>query len=556
MHAARRVALCAALPLLFCGITPSAHGQFDEPPPPAAYALRNVTLVRADGSRETGLTIVVRGTSIERIGQDSTVPLDAEVLEGDSLVVYPGIVDAAGGADLDMPESEIEREDLEPWAPPRSAQGFTPHRRAVDFLAASGPDLDTDRQRGIVAGAVHPGGPVMPGRGAVLLYRPSAQTPTELVLRPELGPTASLRGARGTYPATVFAVMAFMRQSFENARHDGAVRTAHARDPRGMTPPHWDPDYEILRAVLSGEVPVYFAADESEDIRMVLRLAAEYGFRPIIVGGAEAWRVADLLRERDVPVLVSVDFPKPERWKPAGDTVESPVGIEPAVEREKRKMEDLYANAGRLAEAGVRFALTSGGGEADIREGGRLAIAHGLSEELALAAVTSVPAELLGVAYISRVEAEMPATFTVATGPLFNEDTEIAYTFVAGEVERGKARTEPSGGEAPSVDMTGTWTIEIDTGDEILEGRMTLTQDGADFSGSIALDIGQVEVRSGTVTGNAVSFTLVVDMGGEVVEADAKGTVKDEEASGSGGGPMGDFSWTATRTETPGRGSA
>ncbi len=552
MHAAPRVPTRAVLLLLFGAVPTTAHAQFDQPPPPAAYALRHVTFVRADGSRETGITIVVRGSSIERIAQDSTVPVDAEVLEGDSLMVYPGIVDAAGGADLDMPESEIDREELEPWDPPRHIQGFTPHRRAVDFLGASGSDLEKDRQQGIVAGAVHPDGPVMPGRGAVLLYRKSAETPMELVLAPELGPVFSLRGARGAYPGTLFAVMAFIRQSFENARHDGAVRAAHARDARGISPPHWDPDYEVLRSAMRGDVPVYFVANASEDIRMVLRLAAEYEFRPIILGGAEAWRVADLLRERGVSVLVSLDFPEPKRWKPEeADTAEGQVELEAAVQREKREMENRYANAGRLEDAGVRFALTSGGGEADIREGVRLAIAHGLSEEQALAAVTTVPAAMLGVPYLSRVEADMPATFTVTTGPLFDEDSEIVYTFVDGELERGKARTPARGEEAPTVDVSGAWTIEIDTGDEVLEGQMTLTQDGADLSGSIEMDIGRLDVRSGTVSGNAIRFTLVIDMGGEVVEADVKGTVEGEEASGSGGGPMGDFTWTATRTETP-----
>ena len=79
---------------------------------------------------------------------------------------------------------------------------------------------------------------------------------------------------------------------------------------------HWDPDYSELRSALSGDVPVYYAADAALDIRTVLDMAEEYGFRPIIVGGQQAWKVADRLRERGVAVLASVDFPKPLRWKP------------------------------------------------------------------------------------------------------------------------------------------------------------------------------------------------------------------------------------------------
>ena len=64
---------------------------------------------------------------IEAIGSDVQIPSDAQVLAGDSLLVYPGIVDAEGGAEVEFPELEINRQELEPWNAPREAQGFLPH---------------------------------------------------------------------------------------------------------------------------------------------------------------------------------------------------------------------------------------------------------------------------------------------------------------------------------------------------------------------------------------------------------------------------------------------
>jgi imidazolonepropionase-like amidohydrolase len=126
------------------------------------------------------------------------------------------------------------------------------------------------------------------------------------------------------------------------------------------------------------------------------------------------------------------------------DTAEAqePEPLDAAEEREKQRLEDIYANAGRLAQAGVSLALTSGGGEADLLEGARKAIEYGLTEEQAVAALTSTPASLLGVGYLARVEEQMPATFVVTDGPLFDEDTKILYTFVEGELEEGKAPAE------------------------------------------------------------------------------------------------------------------
>jgi imidazolonepropionase-like amidohydrolase len=457
----------------------AATAQVDDPPPPAAYAIRGATVVSADGSRRPGLTIVVRRGLIEAIGPGVAIPPDAKLLEGDSLEVYPGLIDAYGEAEVEFPEAEIDRSELPFWAPPRAAQGFQPHRRVVDHIAASGADFEDARQAGVVAVAVHPGGALMPGRGAVLLLRKDAETTAELVLAPALGPEMALVGANGMYPSTIFGAAAVIRQGLEDARHHGILVAAHQQDPRGMKAPPWDPDYAVLREAMSGAVRVFFRADRALDIRTILGMAEEYELQPVIVGGAEAWKVAGELRARGVPVFVSLDFPEPERWQPEEepdtaeaeepdtaeaeepdtaeaeepDTAEAqePEPLDAAEEREKQRLEDIYANAGRLAQAGVSLALTSGGGEADLLEGARKAIEYGLTEEQAVAALTSTPASLLGVGYLARVEEQMPATFVVTDGPLFDEDTKILYTFVEGELEEGKAPTEDT--DAPEEEV-------------------------------------------------------------------------------------------------------
>lgn len=543
--------------------------QFNEPPPPAAYALQGVTVVRADGSRAGGITIVVRGRFIEAMGTDVAVPEDARILEGDSLLVYPGLIDAVGKAEFKFPEQEVNREEIPSWDPPRHVQGFLPHRRLVDVLTATGQDLKSQREKGVVAAGVHPDGPLMPGRGALLLFRKEAHVPAELVVRPVIGTVFSFDRPRGVYPATHFGVMAFMRQAFEDARRDGLILDAHSRDPQGLSVPSWDPDREMLREVMSGRSPVFFEADGAENIRQVLSLAEAYGFRPVIVGGGQAWKVASLLRERQVPVLVSLDFPKPKRWKPEQEEAEEAEEpdtaaaeqeeeqeeeeepLDPAAQREKERLENLYSNAGRLAAAGVTFALTSGGGKADLRVGARKAIEYGLGEAQALAALTSTPADLLGAPYLSRVETGMPATFIVTDGPLFEKGSDIAYTFVEGSLEEGRAKKPAEDAEAPLVDMTGTWEMEIDAEGQSMGGKMTLTQKEGEFSGTLDMEFGPVKVVDGAVSGNEVSFQLVATFGGETMEMDVTGTVEGDEASGSGSGPLGSFSWTARRIGTP-----
>jgi hypothetical protein len=552
----------AVLALLVCAYPGAA--QHAAPPPPAAYALASVTVIHADGREEPGVNIVVRRGLIAAMGPGVEIPVDAEVLEGDSLFVYPGLVDAQGRAGLALPEVGNPQAAL-PWDPPRDAQGFTPHRMAAHYLTGVGADGKDARSEGVIAAGVQPGGGMAPGQGTAVIFRKGAQTPWETVAQPSTGLVFTFQGARGVYPGTLFAVMAMFRQAFEDATREGLVGAEYRRDPRGLILPGWDPDYEVLRRAASGEISVFFLANTAGDIRRVLGLAGEIGFRPVIVGGEEAWRVAEDLAARDIPVLVSVDFPEPRDWEPLDEGAEedeegaSPAEaeeLEPAAAREKERLENAYANAARLVETGVTVALTSGGTGADLREGVAKAMEYGLSESDALRAVTTEPAGILGIPNVVMLGPGMAANFVVTDGPLFAGETGVLYTFVEGEMEEGRKRSPAGSGEAPTVDVTGEWEVVVAAEGMELPFTMTLSQEGDSFSGSMSSsETGEAQIRGGSVSGNQLDFTLVFSMGAESMEIQTSATVEGDRMSGSGEGPMGDFTFTATREPGSERGT-
>jgi imidazolonepropionase-like amidohydrolase len=541
-------ALSGALIAVLLSMLPGQlAGQYVSVPAPAAYALRDVTVVQADGRRQEGVTLVVRGAFIEAMGRGVEVPSDAEIIEGDTLMVYPGFVDADGKAAHEFPRAEVDRRSVEMWNAPRPLQGFTPARRVVAHLTADGAALAAQRRAGLVAAAVHPSGSMMPGRGALLLYRKEAM-PEQLVLEPALGPRFEFRGGQGVYPGTLFGVTAYMRQAFEDARHHGVVAAAHARDPRGLATPTHDADYAVLQEVLAGSLPVYFEAELATDILRALSLADEYGFRPMIVGGHEAWKVADELRRRNVPVLIDLDFPEPRRWKPAADAETG--GAEPldaAAVREKETHEARYANAGRLAAAGVTLALTSGG-SGEVLKGARKAMEYGLSETAALAALTATPARLLGVPHLARIEAGLPATFIVASGPLFDAETRILHTFVEGLPEAGAAPGATAGSAEDAVAFGGEWEMRLQVSGQAMDAILTVEQDGATFRGTLTLMGERLPVRDGVINVDQISAVAVMEQGGQTINIRITGKVEGDRATGEAdAGPLGVAQWTATR---------
>ncbi|HSG49141.1 MAG TPA: hypothetical protein VLA43_15075, partial [Longimicrobiales bacterium] len=109
-----------ALPVLLAAVLAPAPAtaQYDTPPPPAAYALVNVRVVQPDAPGMENVTVVVRNGLVEAMGAGIEVPADARVLEGDSLILYPGFVDAHGEAKVAWPDPRDaeEDEDVPAWS--------------------------------------------------------------------------------------------------------------------------------------------------------------------------------------------------------------------------------------------------------------------------------------------------------------------------------------------------------------------------------------------------------------------------------------------------------
>ena len=124
-----------------------------------------------------------------------------------------------------------------------------------------------------------------------------------------------------------------------------------------------------------------------------IEFADEYNLRCVIQGGAEAWKLADMLAERNIPVILQT----PLRY-PSND-------FEP--------WDSVYRCAARLNEAGVRFCFSTGQATTALNLGinAGMAVAHGLPRERAEHALTLGAAEILGIADLvrrSRTEAQPP----------------------------------------------------------------------------------------------------------------------------------------------------
>ncbi len=138
-------------------------------------------------------------------------------------------------------------------------------------------------------------------------------------------------------------------------------------------------DLDALIPVVDGDKPLVVYVDRASDIEVLLENTADSDVDLIIMGGREAWKVADQIRARDIPVIINVMDNAPGNFDETGVRLDS---------------------AALLSAAGIRFALMTEDLFSDNRtlnQGAGVSVAYGLDWDSAIAAITRVPAEIWGL---------------------------------------------------------------------------------------------------------------------------------------------------------------
>ena len=124
-----------------------------------------------------------------------------------------------------------------------------------------------------------------------------------------------------------------LRRLLRDAEAYGRAQDAYLKDPKSVPRPSPDIKLAALVPYARGQRPVIFRAEREREIRAVVRFADEMKLKPIIIGGSDAWKVTQLLKERSVPVILDSVLNLPLR--------------------EDDPYDALYENASKLQAAGV-----------------------------------------------------------------------------------------------------------------------------------------------------------------------------------------------------------
>ncbi|HSR50460.1 MAG TPA: amidohydrolase family protein [Acidobacteriota bacterium] len=485
---------------------------------PRVYALTNVRIVTAPGQEIEQGTIVLREGLIEALGSDIEIPADAQVIEGqEGWTVYPAFIDAAAQVALKQEEQQqgqggfgpaallqsLQQGQEEPTGSPHEISLIRPEKDVVEDLDFSDNRIERHRKAGFAVANVLPSRGILKGRSAVVALR--SGEPQDLIIRAHAAQVASLQSGNffSGYPTSKMGAIAAMRQAFHDARRQTVWVDRYRDNPVGMQRPRYKTSDEPLMEAVRGRVPVLFTAGSQLDYRRFKMVADEFGLTGMATGEGLADRPDDVMAA-GMPVLLPLNMP--DKPKLEDEDEQREVGLEEM---------QTYLRAPRLPrmlqDAGVEFAFVTLGMDSvnDVAENlHKIVEEGGLSQDAALAALTTVPARLLGVdAVLGSLEAGKIANLIVVEGDLFAEKPEWRYLFVDGVHEEFEVE-ESKGDPNAEVDPRGEWEVTTEIMGRSQESTWTIEGSPGNYSGTSESDRGSREFESVELEGNLLRIQL------------------------------------------------
>jgi imidazolonepropionase-like amidohydrolase len=521
-------AVGAALPLAAQPSSPRAV--------PSTYAITNARLVPVSGPAIERGTVVVRNGLIAALGAGVAVPADARVIDGAGLTVYPGFIDGystlgtapartagqgggggGGGGGLAAfgaqatPASTAGRLVVHPV-------GLSPEATAVAQLRVDAEAFAAAQAGGVTAALTAPTTGILQGQSALITL---GDDPSALVVKAPVAQHVGFTPVRGGgYPNSLLGVFSALRQMLLDAQHYRDEQAAYARNARGMNRPTYDAALDALQPVLARTQPVVMRADSKREIERALDLAKEFNLRVIIAGGTEAHLVADRLKAENVPVLLSANFPRRPQTQSAD--------ADPEPLRVLRERVEAPRAPARLAQAGVRFAMQSGGltNGAELLANVQKAVENGLTADQAARALTLAPAEILGVNdRLGSLEVGKIANLTLMRGALGTSGARVAQLFIDGKPVTVRAAATPATESAAT--LAGAWTTTVALDNQSHAITLTLRQEGERLTGSMQGDLGTAELTNGSVGADGtLRFTAPITLKEGTEEATFAGTLE------------------------------
>ncbi|MCA9123683.1 MAG: amidohydrolase family protein [Planctomycetaceae bacterium] len=391
--------------------SPEIPGEAVEQP----IAVIGATVHPIAGPAVENATLLIRKGKIASVGLKVKVPEGATTIDAAGKHVYPGLFDAY--TDMGLVEVNAVRASVDE----RETGSINPNVKSWVSVNPDSEIIPVTRSNGVLLALSAPSGGLISGQSAVLQL--DGWTWDDLAVRtgvgvhvawPRMSPSIDWESDQSAKDQMESRdkTLRQLRQAFDDARAYAKARNA---DPSGHPV---DLRWEAMLPVLDREVPLVVDADDIQQIQSAVAFCEQQKVKLILYGGYDAPHCTELLKKHDVAVIVGGVYRLPMRRSEPYDTA--------------------FTVPARLHEAGVRFCISGSGrfGASNVRNlpyHAAMAVAFGLPHDEAIRAITSSPAEILGVAeQVGTLERGRDATFIITNGDPLETTTQVEAAYVQG----------------------------------------------------------------------------------------------------------------------------
>lgn len=441
------------------------------PQPVGVHALVGGKVVVKPGEFLENATVIIRDGYIESVGKNVSVPAAARIWDSTGLTIYAGFIESY--LPLDQTNQPISTSDTEPINSASFAAGgvsffgapgqrtdsgqrgagyevskVTPETRAIRGYSPDQKVIDPLRELGFTSAVIAPARGIVRGTSALVAL--AEANPNEVVIKPEVFQHIAFETHEAddiAYPGSLMGAIANVRQSFFDAQHYALDQADWQQRPQGRKRPEFDPSLEALQPATDGKQRVLFEPGSALMVDRAARVARELKLDFAIVSCGQEWRRPDLAKEAGATFIVPVNFPNLPKLPNEDDW-------EQVTLDNLRAWDWAAENPALLRQQKLDIALTtySLADKKVFRKNVKAAVERGLSEDDALAALTTIPAKLCGVdKQLGTIEPGKIANLTIVDGKgYFDPEARVREVWVDGRNYHVQAAKEEAKKDEPA----------------------------------------------------------------------------------------------------------